>query len=300
VAAPEVAVGVHALPDPLAAAQEPVSSPSRWRRAALLLPVAVLAILLAIAVAWPLLVPYGPMDNLVAPPLRAPSSSHWFGTDQFGRDVYSRVLAGTRISLTVGLSATGLALLAGGLLGGVASVARRWMGEGIMRCLDVLLAFPGILLAVVLAAGLGSGQRTVIIVLAIVYTPAVARVARALVSAELRQDYVASARLLGSGPFRVLGYHVGVNVIAPLLAFAVTVVADAILVEAALSFIGVGIPPPNPSWGAMINEGRGFLLSGSWWPSLFPGLAVFVAVMTLNACAAALGRRLVPGKAETR
>jgi peptide/nickel transport system permease protein len=291
-----VATGLESA---VAAVEMPRDAPTHrgswWRRWIRLIPVATLAALLGIAVAWPLIVPYGPLDNLVAPPLRGPSAEYWFGTDQFGRDVFSRVLAGTRISLTVGLSATALALFAGALIGGFAATARGWMSEAVMRCLDVLLAFPGILLAVVLAAGLGSGERTVIIVLAVVYSPAVARVARALISAELRQDYVASAQLLGAGRLRVLGYHVGANIVAPLLAFAVTVIADAILVEAALSFIGVGIPPPAPSWGSMINEGRGFLLSGVWWVSLFPGLAIFVTVMTLNACSAALGRRFVAG-----
>jgi len=269
----------------------------RRTRVGRLVPVGVLGLLLGLAVLWPLLVPYGPLENFVGRPLRPPSGEHWFGTDQFGRDIFSRVLAGTRISLTVGLVATGLAMVLGLVLGGLASVARGWLSEAMMRCLDVLLAFPGILLAVVLAAGLGSGQRTVIVVLTVVYTPAMARVARALISAELRQDYVASARLLGSSRLRILGYHVGSNIVAPMLAFAVTVVAEVILVEAALSFIGVGIPPPTPSWGAMISEGRSFLLSGDWWTTLFPGLAVFVAVLTLNACAAELGRRLAAGSA---
>jgi ABC-type dipeptide/oligopeptide/nickel transport system permease subunit len=268
---------------------------SRRTRIGRLLPVAALGLLGCLAVAWPLVAPYEPLENLVARPLRPPSAEHWFGTDQFGRDIFSRVLAGTRISLTVGLLATGLATVLGVVLGSIASVARGWVDEAVMRCLDVALAFPGILLAIVLAAGLGNGQRTVVIVLAIVYTPAMARVARALISAELRQDYVASARLLGSGTRRVLTYHVGANIVVPILAFAVTIVAEVILVEAALSFIGVGIPPPTPSWGSMIAEGRSFLLSGSWWTTLFPGLAVFLTVLVLNVCAAALGRRLATG-----
>jgi peptide/nickel transport system permease protein len=272
----------------------------RFRRGAevgWLLSVVVLGLLVCVAVAWPLIVPYGPLDNLVARPVQPPSGEHWFGTDQFGRDIFSRVLAGTRISLTVGLVATGLATLLGVILGSVASVARGWVGEAVMRCLDVLLAFPGILLAVVLAAGLGNGERTVIIVLTIVYTPAMARVARALIAAELRQDYVASAKLLGSSTRRILGYHVGANIVVPVLAYAVTIIAEVILVEAALSFIGVGIAPPTPSWGAMIAEGRSFLLSGAWWTTLFPGLAVFVTVLTLNVCATGLGRRLGTGSA---
>jgi len=272
----------------------------RGSRPLRLVPLGALGLLLVIALIWPLLVPYGPLDNLIARPLRPPSGQHWFGTDQFGRDIFSRVLAGTRISLTVGLVSTGLAALLGVILGGLASVARNWLGEAVMRGLDVLLAFPGILLAVVLAAGLGSGERTVIIVLAVVYTPAMARVARALISAELRQDYVAAARLLGSSRVRILGYHVGSNIVAPMLAYAVTIVAEVILVEAALSFIGVGIPPPTPSWGAMISEGRSFLLSGDWWTTLFPGLAVFLSVLTLNACAAELGRRMTAGSAVRR
>jgi peptide/nickel transport system permease protein len=256
------------------------------------LPLIALGLIVIVAIAWPLIVPYGPLETDAGPPLEPPSWSHPFGTDQAGRDVFSRVLAGTRISFTVGLSAAALSALLGALLGTTAAMARNWVGEVIMRVLDVMLAFPAILLAVVLAAALGTGMLTTIIVLAVVYTPALARFVRALVMGELQEDYVVSARLLGTRKVRLVGYHVGANVAVPLLVYAATVCAEAIIIEAALSYIGVGISPPAPSWGNIINDGKSLLYSGQWWISGFGGLAVFIAALTLNSTANNLNRRL--------
>jgi ABC-type dipeptide/oligopeptide/nickel transport system permease subunit len=164
-----------------------------------------------------------------------------------------------------------------------------------MRGLDVMLAFPAILLAVVLAASLGAGTLTTIVVLTIVYTPALARFVRALVLGQLEEDYVVAARMLGTRRIRLVGYHIGVNIAVPMLVYLATVTAEAIILEAALSYIGVGIPPPAPSWGNIISDGKGLLYSGQWWISGFGGLAVFGAVLTLNASANALNRRLDAG-----
>jgi peptide/nickel transport system permease protein len=228
-------------------------------------------------------------------PLSPPSGAHLFGTDQVGRDVFSRVLAGTRISFVVGISAAALAVGVGALLGVVAAMAPRWIGEVVMRCLDVMLAFPAILLAVVLAAGLGSGMLTTIIVLAVVYTPALGRYVRALVLGELEEDYIVAARLLGTRRIRLVGYQIGVNILVPVVVYAATVTAEAIILEAALSYIGVGIQPPSPSWGNIINDGKDLLYSGQWWISGFGGLAVFLAALSLNGSANALNRRLDAG-----
>jgi ABC-type dipeptide/oligopeptide/nickel transport system permease subunit len=254
-----------------------------------------LALIVILAVAWPLVAPYDPLDTHAGLPLEAPSGAHLFGTDQAGRDVFSRVLAGTRISFTVGGAAATLAALLGGLLGVVSAMAPRWIAEVIMRCLDVMLAFPAILLAVVLAAGLGAGMLTTIIVLSVVYTPALARFVRAAVLNQLGEDYVLAARLLGTRRIRLVGYHIGANVAVPLLVYAATVTAEAIILEAALSYIGVGISPPAPSWGNIISDGKGLLYSGQWWVSTFGGLAVLVSAMTLNGAANILNRRLEAG-----
>lgn len=256
------------------------------------MPISLASILVAIAVFYPLIVSYGPLELHAGPSLSAPSDLHWFGTDQFGRDILARVLAGTRVSILVGLAATAAAGLLGGLLGAAAAVLKGWRSELIMRLLDIVMAFPGVLLAVVLATVLGASLPTSILVLSILYVPPMARVVRGLVLREFSEDYVVSARLLGSGASRIAVVHVGVNIAFPFLVFATLIVADAILLEAALSFIGVSIPPPAPSWGNIIADGRRFIYSGAWWLSAFPGLAIFLAVLTMNSLADVLSRRL--------
>jgi ABC-type dipeptide/oligopeptide/nickel transport system permease subunit len=272
--------------------QEPSARSSRRGQLRRALPFIALAGLALLVVLGPLLAPFDPVKQQVGEPLTGPSPSHLFGTDQFGRDVFSRVLAGARTSIGVGAIATLAALVAGAILGATAASLGRWVDEVIMRTLDIVLSFPGILLAVVMAAVLGAGWTTTVLVMAVVYTPAFARIVRAVVLGELSEDYVTAARLIGSTRVRVMTYHVGVNAILPILVFATVVLADAIVLEAALSFIGVGIRPPEPSWGNVMSEGRAFISSGRWWITTAGGTAVFVTVLLLNWLSDDLRRRL--------
>jgi ABC-type dipeptide/oligopeptide/nickel transport system permease subunit len=269
---------------------------STWRRRPVVgpyaLPLAVIAALALITVIGPWVAPFDPLRPNVGPVLEGPSVDHLFGTDEFGRDVFSRVLAGARVSLGVSIVGTLVALTLGAVLGGIAASTQSIIGETIMRLLDLVWAFPGILLAVVLAASLGKGATTIIIVVAVIYTPPFARVVRAVVLNEINEDYVTAARLLGSSRIRIVGYQIGLNAIVPVLVFATTVVADAIVLEAALSFIGAGISQPTASWGNVIADGRDYISSGKWWISTFGGAAVFVTVLGLNAAAASLSRNL--------
>jgi peptide/nickel transport system permease protein len=266
--------------------------PSRRGRLRRALPFVALAGLALLVLFGPLLAPYDPVEQQVGEPLTGPSPSHLFGTDQFGRDVFSRVLAGARTSIGVGAIATLAALAAGAILGATAAGLGRKADELIMRTLDIVLSFPGILLAVVMAAVFGAGWSTTVLVMAVVYTPAFARIVRAVVLGELSEDYVTAARLIGSTRVRVMTYHVGVNAVLPILVFATVVLADAIVLEAALSFIGVGIRPPEPSWGNVMSEGRAFISSERWWITTAGGTAVFVTVLLLNWLSEDLRRRL--------
>ncbi|MBN9619799.1 MAG: ABC transporter permease, partial [Actinobacteria bacterium] len=165
------------------------------------------------------------------------------------------------------------------------AVLGRRVDAVLMRALEVVLAFPGPLLALVLAVAIGPGMKTVIIAISIVYAAPVARLIRGLVIDELKQDYVVAARLVGSGRLRILVRHVAVNIAAPVLVFMMTVAADAILVEAGLSYLGAGVSPPTPAWGSMVQEGQTLVFGGVWWVSLFAGLAIAVTVFGLNTIA---------------
>jgi ABC-type dipeptide/oligopeptide/nickel transport system permease subunit len=257
----------------------------RWIAAASVLLIVLLVLL-------PALMSIPPNELNSGPPLAAPSAGHWFGTDQLGRDVASRVLHGARLSMMVALLSAAAALVVGGLLGAVAASAGRWADELIMRVLDVALSFPGILLAIVLAAAIGPSLTTTIIVLSVVYTPSMARVVRAAVYTEYGEDYVTAARLLGTRRIRLVGYHIGVNAAAPVLVYTTLLMADAIVAEAALSFLGAGIKPPAPSWGNIIRDGQSVIDAGAWWISLFPGIAIVLTVLGLNRFSEALGHRM--------
>ncbi|WP_110340016.1 ABC transporter permease subunit [Prauserella flavalba] len=240
----------------------------------------------------PALVSTSPTELGTEQPLLRPSRDNIFGTDQTGRDVATRVLYGARISLFVALTSAVAALIAGGFLGAIAATGPKWIGNLVMRITEIALAFPGILLAIVLASAIGPSMSTTIIVLAIIYTPPMARVVRAAVFSEYGEDYVTAARLIGTRPVRLVGYHVGINAGVPVLVYTTLVMADAIVAEAALSFIGAGTRQPAPSWGNMIRDGQEVLESGAWWVSLFPGVAIVLTVMILNRFSDAIGRRL--------
>ncbi|AEN13186.1 MULTISPECIES: dipeptide/oligopeptide/nickel ABC transporter permease/ATP-binding protein [unclassified Streptomyces] len=215
-------------------------------------------------------------------PVQAPSGDHWFGTDRAGRDVFARVIHGSRYSLVIGLGATALALVAGSVLGSLAATSRKLGDESVMRTLDVVMSFPPIALAAVLVAVFGTSIPVIIFTVAFVYTPSLARVVRANVLAQYGEDYVAAEKVIGARRGHIVLRHVAVNCMAPVMVFATVMVAEAIIFEASLSFIGAGVQDPDPSWGSVLAYGRQILLAGGWWATFFPGLALLVTVLALN------------------
>ena len=254
---------------------------------------AVLVLLVVTAALGQLLAPYGENDVDVVGRLQPPSLEHPFGTDELGRDVLSRVLVAARISLLVGLVSVSIALGAGVALGLVAGFYGRWVDDVVMRLMDMLFAFPAILLALAILAVLGPGTTNVMIAIGIVYTPLFARITRASVLSVREEVYVRAARSLGVGDLRLLRLHILPNVLAPIIVQTSLSLAFAILSEAALSFLGLGVQPPDPSWGRMLLEGRGFV-EQAWWMGVFPGAAIFLTVLSFNVVGDALRDALDP------
>ncbi|MEV0201076.1 dipeptide/oligopeptide/nickel ABC transporter permease/ATP-binding protein [Nonomuraea sp. NPDC050691] len=242
--------------------------------------VAVIALVVLAALLAPWIAPHSPYVQEAAG--GGPSAAHWMGLDSANRDILSRLLYGARWSLLIGLGATGLALVAGALVGAVAATSRRAVDETLMRVLDVIMAFPGIALAAVLVAVFGGSIPVLVMAIAFLYMPSVARVVRANVLAQYGEDYVAAERVIGARTPHILLRHVAVNCAAPVLVFCTVMVADAIVLEASLSFIGAGVRPPNPSWGSVIADGKNLVLLGGWWATVFPGLLILVTVLALN------------------
>jgi peptide/nickel transport system permease protein len=242
--------------------------------------VAIVLAVVAAAVAAPWLAPYDPLDIQPASRLHRPAPAHPFGTDEFGRDILSRVVFGARLSLLVGGLVMLSAIVAGTVIGLVAGSSPR-ADRLIMRIMDGVMAFPDILLAIALMAALGPSIRNVVIALAFVYTPRVARVVRASVLVVINQEYVEAARAVGGSRARILARHILANCVSPVIVQGTFVAAYAMLGEAALSFLGVGVPPETPTWGGIIAAGQVYL-SQAWWISLFPGAAVILSVLALN------------------
>lgn len=241
--------------------------------------IVLLALLAAITAPW--ISPYDPLQQNLDRSLEGPSRDHLLGTDDLGRDIAARVIYGARVSLAAGVVAVAIALLAGILLGLIAGYRGGQMDNWIMRLIDSVLSFPSLILALALAAVLGAGLRDVLIALGIVYTPTFARLARGQVLSLRHRDFVEAARLLGLRDGRILARHILPNILAPLIIQASLSVAFAILAEASLSFLGLGIQPPEPSWGSMVNAGRGYLQQDPW--IVFgPGGAIFITVMGFN------------------
>ena len=232
------------------------------------------------ALAAPLLSSYDPVALNVAHRLLPPGRAHPFGTDEFGRDILSRTLYGARLSLLVGALVTLLATSAGILVGLVSGASPR-ADRILMRVMDGLMAFPDVLLAIGLMASLGPSVRNVILSLGFVYTPRIARVVRAAVLVVIRLEYVEAARAVGASGARVLARHILVNCASPVIVQATFITAYAMLGEAALSFLGVGIPPQVPTWGGIISAGQVYLRQASWI-SIFPGVAIILSVLALN------------------
>ncbi|MFI7492779.1 dipeptide/oligopeptide/nickel ABC transporter permease/ATP-binding protein [Micromonospora echinaurantiaca] len=240
----------------------------------------VLVVVALAALLAPIIAPHSPLTQHSAG--GAPSATHWMGLDSANRDIFSRLLHGARWSLVIGLGATGLALLAGALIGALAATSRKWVDEGVMRVLDVIMAFPGIALAAVLVAVFGGGVGVLVAAIGFLNTPPVARIVRANVLAQYGEDYVAAEKIIGARTPFILVRHVAVNCAAPILVFCTVMVADAIVFEASLSFIGAGVRPPDPSWGSVIADGKNLVLLGGWWATVFPGLLILVTVLALN------------------
>ncbi|MCC5476131.1 dipeptide/oligopeptide/nickel ABC transporter permease/ATP-binding protein [Streptomyces sp. NPDC059680] len=256
-----------------------------WRRLPLLSKAAVcfLVLVVLVAVLAPLLAPDDPLDQQdPAGGSGHPSAAHWLGQDSLGRDILSRLMYGARWSLAIGLGATALALVVGAVAGAVAATSRKAVDETLMRCLDVVMAFPGIALAAVLVAVFGGGIGVLICAIAFLFTPPVARVVRANVLDQYGEDYVTAERVIGARTPHIVARHVAVNCAAPVLVFCTVQVAEAIVFEASLSFIGAGVRPPDPSWGSVIADGKNMVLTGGWWATVFPGLLILLTVLSLN------------------
>lgn len=250
------------------------------RHAGALLGLAVVVAVALAAVFAPTLAPYGPQE-FTPEVLQGPSSSHLFGTDELGRDVYSRVLYGARISPVVGVVAIVIASMIGTALGLISGYAGGLSDNVLMRGMDMLLAFPGILLAIVIIAALGPGLRNAMIAVAISFIPLFARVVRADVLVEREKDYVAAARVLGASGARIVFREILPNVWSPVVVLATLGVAGAILAAAGLSFLGLGASPSTSEWGVTLSTGRNYL-PDQWWIAVFPGCAIAVTVLGIN------------------
>ena len=258
---------------------------SNWR---LLLgnPVALISALLLLSIVLaalgaPWLAPSGANDVDVPSALQAPSGAHWFGTDELGRDIASRVLIATRASLEVAVVSVAFALVVGVSVGVLAGYRGGWADTVLMRCVDVMFAFPVLLLALAIVAVLGPGLGTTMLAIGVVYTPIFARIARASTLGVRIEPYVAVSRSMGSPHRYILARHVLPNIAGPLIVQTSLSLAFAILSEAALSFLGLGLQPPQPSLGRMIFDSQGFVTL-AWWVAVFPGAAIFVIVLAFN------------------
>ncbi len=225
--------------------------------------------------------PYDPIAMDISARLQPPSWAHVFGTDDFGRDVFSRVIVATKVSLKVGVISVGISLTLGTFLGAISGYYGGWIDEIIMRIMDILFAFPAILLAIAILAALGPGVENAMIAIGIVYTPIFARITRGSVITVREDVYVDAARNLGASDARIIFFHILPNVIAPIIVETTLSLAFAILSEAALSFLGLGTQPPDPSWGRMLSESRGFIQDAPWL-GIFPGLVIMLTVMGFN------------------
>ncbi len=252
------------------------------RRKTGLIGLVIILLVVIISLFAPLLAPYHPIDdsdysNRVA----APSAEHLFGTDEFGRDIFSRVLYGARVSTLISVGAILISSAAGTILGLISGYYGGWIDSVLMRIVDGIMSFPPILFAIALMAALGSNIVNIVIALSIIYTPLFARLIRGCVLSIKEKEYVDAIRVVGGSNLRLMVKHILPNCLSPLLIQITTYFAYAILAEAALSFIGLGVPQPEPSWGNILYDGRQFMREAPWI-SIFPGLAIAVTVLGLN------------------
>jgi len=243
---------------------------------------ALLLVIVIAALFGPYVVPYDPLASDTASALKPPSAAHWFGTDQLGRDIFSRVIVASRLDSFIAVASVVLVFLMGGLAGLAAGYFGGWTDRIVGRIADTIMAFPLFVLAMGIVAALGNTVQNIIIATAIVNFPLYARVARA--EANVRRDagFVQAARLSGNGEFRIVLVHILPNIMPIMIVQMSLTMGYAILNAAGLSFIGLGVRPPTAEWGIMVAEGASFMVSGEWWIALFPGLALMVAVFCFN------------------
>lgn len=253
-----------------------------------------LLVLVLLALLAPWVAPHDPIAVDADHARLPPGPGHLFGTDELGRDVFSRVLWGGRISLPVAFVAVGVGLLVGGLVGVVAGYRGSATDLLLMRLIDGILAFPALILAIALVAALGPSLKNAMIAIGLVQIPVYARLTRAQVLQLKSLDFVTAARALGASPVRIIGLHMLPNLLNPLIVQVSLSAAAAMLAEATLSFLGLSAPPPTPDWGFMINSGQSFLINGDWWMTLGPGLAICLAVFGFNWLGDALRDALDP------
>lgn len=235
-----------------------------------------------VALFAPIIAPYSPTATNTAIKLEAPSAAHWMGTDNFGRDIFSRVIFGARISLWTGIIGVGISCCLGIPLGGIAGYYGGKLGNVIMRVMDTLLAFPSLILAMAIAASIGPGLISAMIAVGIVGIPEFARLMFGQTVSLREKEFVEAGRAIGVKDSVILRKHIFPNALAPLLVRATLGLGFAILTAASLSFLGLGVKPPTAEWGAMISEGREYIISGQWWIISFPGLAIVTSILGFN------------------
>jgi peptide/nickel transport system permease protein len=252
-----------------------------WRSQRGLVGGLVVALILAVGTLAPAIAPYSYSTQSLLTRLEKPSAAHWLGTDGFGRDILTRVIWGGRVSLEIGLLATGLSVIVGTVLGGIAAYFGGAVDTAIMRVADVFMAIPALFLILVVVALFGAGLTNTAAVIGLVTWAQVARIVRGECLSLRARDFVDAARALGASHRRILGRHVLVNALPVIVVQATLLLGQTILIESGLSYLGLGAQPPLPSWGNMIVEGRQFLAS-AWWVATFPGVAIFVTVLGFN------------------
>lgn len=243
---------------------------------------AMFAVLIAVGILGPAIAPYDPLASNAARALEPPSWQHWFGTDNLGRDVFSRVIVATRLDLAISVAAVALSFVVGSLLGSIAGYWGGWLDAVLNRVFDTIMAFPLFVLAMGIVAALGNTVENIVYATAVINIPFYARLVRAEVNIRREAGFAQAAKLSGNSDIRVLALHIFPNALPPMMVQVSLNLGWAILNAAGLSFIGLGVRPPTAEWGIMVAEGANFIVSGEWWLAFFPGLALLFAVFTFN------------------
>ena len=264
-----------------------------FRQPAAVIGVIFLALVIVPAIFAPIVAPYDPLAQGLGAPFTPPTLQHLFGTDQFGRDVLSRVIYGGRLSLSIGIIAVAIGLVGGLVLGFAAGFAGGWADEGVMRFVDFMLAFPGILLAIAVVIMLGPSLGNLMIAVGVGGIPGFARLIRGSVLAAKEEEFVHAAQALGASSLKVMARHILPNILAPIVVLITVSLADAILAGTGLSYLGLGAKPPTPEWGLMLSDGRDYM-QVAWWVSTFPGIAITLAVVGINILGDAMRNAIDP------